>query len=502
MRDSTIKVLRGLVALVMVAGMLAAPGLLHAYPAEVENIPPGQYVPVALRELGRATSSIHLTMYMITLSAARRGSAVYHLADALIAAHRRGVMVQVLLDRSGAWVEGRGAESGSSTGANAAAADYLRAHGVAVAFDDETTRTHAKVLVIDEATVLLGSANWSEASLTRNREATVLVRSPALARELMAQFAGAAQEEPSPAGTVPEGPIVRVPEAFLADPRRMGAMMRFADERAFDLYLAVVRRAEGSVGTPMTLDYPWLAAAIGLTLRAGWPQRYPVRRVLARLQERYGLLTYDAPWGEDPTVRLTALPGDPFVAVPAEYWSWGWDRRLTLGGKALYLVSRWETARASSAPTWFRSQETLAARYEISLEAVHNGLMTLRRQNLLEVEPSPLNPADFSARDANRYTPNPLYDPAGETQALSALEAQHGRPAVARATRYAAAVYEDHDVRAITRLIALEQEFGPAVVRRAVAAVGGMSGNNPKKTVGYLVRVIQRMGAEPMGEAP
>ena len=49
-------------------GWLILPAIVWASPADVENIPPGQYVPVALRELARAHSSIHLTVYVITLS--------------------------------------------------------------------------------------------------------------------------------------------------------------------------------------------------------------------------------------------------------------------------------------------------------------------------------------------------------------------------------------------------------------------------------------------------
>jgi len=472
-------------------GWWLIPAMVSAYPADVENIPPGQYVPVALREMGRAHASIHLTMYVITFSAARRGGVVSQLLDALADAQQRGVAVHVLLDRSFTWTGERGAAVETQAGSNAAAADYLRARGVEVAFDDEATLTHAKVLILDEATVLLGSTNWSEAALTRNREGTVLVRSPALARELIAQFAGAARAEPP----VPEGSAIRVPEAFLTEPHHLGWMIYDGNERAFDLYLALLRRTQEQPDAPMILSYPFLAEAIGLTPGTGWHQRHPVRRGLARLQH-YGLITYDAPRGQDPTIRLTALPGEAVVTLPTAYWTWGWDRRLTFGGKVLYLVSRREAAHSPAAPTWFRSQEDLAARYGSARVFIHHGLMDLRRQNLIEVAPDALTPGDYTARTPNRYTPNPLYDPATVPQALAVLEARHGKAVVARAQRSAAVVYEDRNVQAITRLVALEQEFGPAVVRRAVAKVGAMSGNNPKKAIGYLVRTIQGMGGE------
>lgn len=478
------------VPVLWVLGLLAVPWPLHAHSAEVENIPPGQYVPIALREIRQARRSIHLTMYLIALPSARRGSAVHQLVDALVEARRRGVAVSVLLDQNIAWTDDRRVGAASPTGKNAAAAASLQAQGIAVAFDDEAVYTHAKVLIIDEATVLLGSTNWTETAVTRNVEGTVLVRSPELARELVAQFAGVARASPPAL----EGPTLRVAEAFLTDPDHLGQMVRRQDEWAFDLYLALLRHADAPRSTSFTVASAPLVAAMGLTQTWVPYQRYTVRQVLSRLRDRYALLTYEAPRGRDLTIHLAPAAGDRFVSVPMTYWTWGWDRRLTFDGKVMYWLSQWYAAQSSSAPTWFRSQQDLAARHGISTGFIHNGMMTLRRHNLIEVEPSVANPADYGDRQANRYTPNALYDPETLAKALAALEQEYGRDRVMRARRHAAVVYEDADVGAITRLLVLEQEFGRAVVQRAVAKVGALSGSNPKRTVGYLVRTIQGMG--------
>ena len=483
---------RRVVRAIGVLGLVAATAALHAYPAEIENIPPGQYVPVALQELQRAKASIHLYMYVIALPSSRQGSMVHRLVDALVEAQRRGVAVTVVLDQNIDWVDGhRG--SVSTTEKNAAAAVYLRDRGIAVAFDDEAVYTHAKVLIVDHATVLVGSTNWTEAALTRNVEGTVLVRSPALAQALLAQFAGVARAS-RPA---PERPTIRVPEALLTSPHRLGRMVRDHDERALDLFLLLCR-ADPRSDTAVVLTYAQVVDALDFRREVQASQRQTVRNLLSRLQNRYGLITYQAPAAaQDLVVRVSPAPdGDPAVTVPAAYWEWGWDRRLTFRGKVMYLLSQMYAARSPFAPTWSWSQEDLAARHGLSVAFVNYGLMDLRRQNLIEVEPGALTPARFGDRHANRYTPNPLYDPRALDHALAALEIQYGKAPVRRAKGYAAAVHEDHDVRAITRLMALEREFGQAVVRRAVAKVGAMNGSNPKKTVGYLIRVIQGMGKE------
>lgn len=56
--------------------VLCATSPAFPYQADVELIPQGRYVEVALREIQQAKTSIHLTMYLITLPAAPAGSAV------------------------------------------------------------------------------------------------------------------------------------------------------------------------------------------------------------------------------------------------------------------------------------------------------------------------------------------------------------------------------------------------------------------------------------------
>ncbi len=467
---------------------LAVPA--YSYQADVEVIPPGKYAEITQREIGQAKTSIHLTMYLIALPPTRRGSAVYTLVDALMEAKDRGVEVRVVLDENYDW-DGKGSRSVRGVShKNEPAARALQARGVHVSFDDAATLTHAKALVIDGRTVIIGSTNWSEAALTRNVEANVLIRSEAVAQALLAQFAGAGREG---AGTpVPEGPATRVPWAFLTNRAQLGRMVTAKDERAFDAYLYVLKTAGGQKG---------LAAMLGLGSRYAGNNQRAIRRTLQRLEDHYGLITYVFERGEDPVVTLKAVEGGDaeMVEVPSTYWDWGWHRTLTFPGKVMYLVGAMEAARSPTAPVWFRTTGDLGTMHGFSRVFAERGLMDLRRHNLIEVEPGRLNPSNYRDRDANRYTPNPLYDPTTVAQAFRQLERRYGAARVKQAAGYLAVVYEDADVDAADRLLVLEDEFGPAVVRRAVAVVGAMSGNNPKKTVAYLIATIRGLGGRDRG---
>ena len=85
------------------------------------------------------------------------------IADALVEAHRRGVDVRVILDKS------------HRRERHTAAAVLSRA-GIALAIDDTVSIAHNKVIIIDADTVITGSFNFTKAAQDLNAENVMLVR--------------------------------------------------------------------------------------------------------------------------------------------------------------------------------------------------------------------------------------------------------------------------------------------------------------------------------------
>jgi competence ComEA-like helix-hairpin-helix protein len=104
----------------------------------------------------------------------RAGLLVKELGDAA----RRGVEVHVLLERS--------EREKSVTKANQKSAALLQQQGIKVAFDDSGRTMHAKVVVIDNRHVFIGSHNLTHSALVSNSETSLLIDSPDLAGELLA----------------------------------------------------------------------------------------------------------------------------------------------------------------------------------------------------------------------------------------------------------------------------------------------------------------------------
>lgn len=87
---------------------------------------------------------------------------------ALVAAHRRGVQVQVILDRQA------GEDPGSEL-------KTLVKSGINVWTDGEHPIAHNKIIVIDEGLVVTGSFNFTRQAETGNAENILVIHSPELA---------------------------------------------------------------------------------------------------------------------------------------------------------------------------------------------------------------------------------------------------------------------------------------------------------------------------------
>jgi phosphatidylserine/phosphatidylglycerophosphate/cardiolipin synthase-like enzyme len=146
-----------------------------------ETVDTENYPAVLFRLVSQARESIHVVMYRISHYPQYQQSVTNNILDALITAAGRGLDVRVYMDDC-AFYE-------SDKEANLQAARYLSDHGVDVRMDDPSIVTHAKLVIIDQRTVILGSTNWNYYSLARNNETDIaFIDSPNVAAPYEAFF--------------------------------------------------------------------------------------------------------------------------------------------------------------------------------------------------------------------------------------------------------------------------------------------------------------------------
>jgi len=139
----------------------------------------------------------------------RWGDGPSPLVSALLDAAARGVRVRLLVDGGVGWA-GETAVDGLLQAASEAGVTGLRAavaRGLVGA-----SRLHAKGLVADGRHVLLGSMNWVEVSVRRNREVDVVLDCPLAAARMVSVFES---DWNASLAAVPEGPSALVLEALL-----------------------------------------------------------------------------------------------------------------------------------------------------------------------------------------------------------------------------------------------------------------------------------------------
>lgn len=136
----------------------------------------GDYLDALVQGIGKARQSVVCSCYLFKTGTGR-GNQPRRIADELIRARQRGVAVTVVLEDEGRRRDPLNAE-------NHVTAALLRRGGVTVRFDSPWVTSHAKVVVIDNRHVYLGSHNLTQSALTRNNELSLHIDSPDLAAEI------------------------------------------------------------------------------------------------------------------------------------------------------------------------------------------------------------------------------------------------------------------------------------------------------------------------------
>jgi phosphatidylserine/phosphatidylglycerophosphate/cardiolipin synthase-like enzyme len=126
---------------------------------EVYFSPHGGCTEAIIKELNKAKNTILVQAYSFTSAP---------IAKALLDAHKRGVKVEVILDKSQ-----RTQKYSSAT--------FLFNAGIPVKIDAQHAKAHNKVMIIDGETVITGSFNFTKAAEEKNAENLLIIRDEKLA---------------------------------------------------------------------------------------------------------------------------------------------------------------------------------------------------------------------------------------------------------------------------------------------------------------------------------
>ena len=120
-----------------------------------------------IAELGRARKTADICVFTITDD---------RIADAVLAAHQRGVKVRILTDNDKQYDEG---------------SDIARLGraGIPVKVDETEHHMHHKFALLDRSTLLNGSYNWTRSAAAHNEENVIVTSEPKLVQIFTQHFA-------------------------------------------------------------------------------------------------------------------------------------------------------------------------------------------------------------------------------------------------------------------------------------------------------------------------
>ena len=128
--------------------------------------PHGGCTEAAVENLKKATNNVLVQAYSFTSAP---------IAEALVDAEKRGVKVQVILDKS------QRTEKYSS-------ADFVAHAGIPTFIDTKHAIAHNKIMVIDGKTILTGSFNFTKAAESSNAENLLVIQDATLAKKYTANW--------------------------------------------------------------------------------------------------------------------------------------------------------------------------------------------------------------------------------------------------------------------------------------------------------------------------
>ncbi|MFH1198926.1 MAG: phospholipase D-like domain-containing protein [Candidatus Omnitrophota bacterium] len=475
----------------------------YCYQADVTYISGTEYFSAVKEAILKAEKSIDMAMYQVSLKPHDKESQVLILVDELVKAKNRGVKVRVILDQNIDFVHGRGINRWAAEGKNSQCFKILKEAGIDVQYDNITTYTHAKALVIDRKIVILGSANWSESAFNKNAEANVLIKSESIAKEVLESFKSIKIDQRANVETQSLEGGVAVSWKFLEDPRFAGRLLNRHDERAFDLYLVFLKEFEGNPDGSIILNYERIASYLGLLdkmTREGY--RRQINRSLKKLKEDYGLIDFELSFGKDAKVRLLSYddpknyysaPKEWYFQVPQEYWDYGWSRKLSQRAKLCYLMNLAYVSISNAAPWWFSSVDVLAKRFNVGKWVISKGMQELRDFNLIDAAYDGPQGVSYEERLAKSYEVLPLYDPAELELEWDRLEAAYGANKLKKAQKYGKIVFKQNDPQVVEDIVLSMDVFGEEKVRKAFDIVSKKNVDNSKRCYGYVKGLLEKL---------
>lgn len=267
-----------------------------------------------------------------------RGGAPEALAQRLIALHRAGTRVRVLLEG----VRGQDGPDGAAK-RNSITLERLRAAGIATVKQSASKTIHTKAICIDGRTLLLGSTNWTRTSIERNNETNARIDSQALGRAFTAYFEALWRDDASMrSGLTADGPTALVEDRRFFQEAE-GVIARAQSTLDIATYYLAYRQGQEARDTRVKRLLDLIVARHEAARREGRPFRVRLfldnNGIPSRTRDYYQEFTMRAAWNARNYLAehgVTGVKFDRFDQISHCKFILGDGREVLFGSTNLY----------------------------------------------------------------------------------------------------------------------------------------------------------------------
>ena len=281
-------------------------------------------------------------------------------------------------------------------------------------------------------------------------------------------------------------------------------MVKNQAERAFDVYLYLLWKFDGNPGGKILFSYDNLAKHLGIY--EGWnttDYRRQIIKVLRELEQEYKLIKFEPRYAKEAGITLLnyedpgkvyVIPQEQYFGLPDDYFNFGWNRELSFRAKFCFLINLICSNISDTKPYWSKSVAVITKQFGgIGEDIVHKGMDELRRKQLIDVRYDQFSDKPYIERAPKMYKLLKLYDPKELGLKLKAIGDKYGEVSYSKARKYAEMVFEENNPEVMEDIILKTEQYGEKKVKKAFDLIGQKNIDNPKRSYGYVVGILENM---------
>lgn len=458
-----------------------------------------KYFPTLLNAIKSSNKSIYACLYYISyfpsnpenpvnpVNPVKNSSLVFQILSALVDAKGRGVTVEVILDRGYEEADG----GGDMSKKNVRAYSFLKQAGIPVFYDDIETLTHSKYIIIDEKMVISGSFNWSEKSMTSNREDGYLIQSEEIAKIKLEEFRNIPRFTPEPVKDA-----IPIPKEFIEN-KNMAPAMIWKGRNVLELYLLLQYRSYKENTDRIVLTKDDLMNYFYYDSKRNFKGRgvlHTFKIEILKQAEKFSFIkSYEHDEKNQQFVfnlykQNKALEDSLYLSEL--YWTDGWYKRLQQKSKVclLYLLDKTESGRMGRCiqqAIWDAARE-----YGIEHSNIAYGTKELQRFNLIDKYLY----CGENSNTPNEYILNDFYVYSDFQKALDKLKSETDPAIFTASMEIADLVNDPNDLDVLRQIVDLGVKYGIGVLNETIKKIKPKSGNSPYRRLPYVLGIIRSKG--------